>query len=41
MYVITFSEGIHGFEWLLMGLAVLADLASYGGGAGNRKRIRR
>jgi hypothetical protein len=41
MYVITFSNGIHGVEWLLMGIAVLADLGSYAGGAGNRKRVRR
>lgn len=40
MYVAVYIGGITGLEWLLMGLAVLADVASYGGGGyGNRKRI--
>ena len=40
MYMLVFANGITGFEWVFMGLAVLADIASYGGGAyGNRDRI--
>jgi hypothetical protein len=41
MYVIVAPGGINGlWEWLFIGLAVIADIASYtGGGYGNRKRI--
>lgn len=42
MYLIVWSPltGIYGFDWVLLGLAVLADIASFGGGAyGNRERI--
>lgn len=43
MYVIVASPGpgtgLIGFDWLWMGLAFLADLAGYAGGAQNRKRV--
>ena len=40
MYVIVYGvNGIVGFDWLWLGLALLADIASYGGGAYNRKEI--
>ncbi len=40
MYMLVFPGGIHGFEWVWIAIAVIADLASYGGGAyGNRNRI--
>ena len=41
MYVIVAPGGINGlWEWLFIGLAVIADIGSYtGGGYGNRKRI--
>ena len=43
MYVfVSPGGGINGFDWVLMLIALLADLSSYGGGGyGNRKRIRR
>lgn len=40
MYLLVFPGGVTGLDWLWMGLAVFADLASYGGGGyGNRDRI--
>jgi len=40
MYLIVGGSGIVGFDWIWLGLALVADLASYGGGAyGNRDRI--
>jgi hypothetical protein len=41
MYVIVAPGGINGlWEWLFIGLAVIADIGSYaGGGYGNRNRI--
>ncbi len=40
MYVIVAPGGIMGFDWIWLGLAVLADLSTYaGGGYGNRERI--
>ncbi len=40
MYVLVSPGGITGFEWVLIGLAVLADIASYSGSAyGNRRRM--
>ncbi len=40
MYLIVAPGGIKGFDWLWIGLAVGADIASYGGSAyGNRDRI--
>jgi len=35
-------SGIVGFDWVWLGLALLADIASYGGSAyGNRDRLSR
>lgn len=40
MYVAVAPGGITGWDWLWIGLAVLADITSYaGGGYGNRNRI--
>ena len=41
MYLIVYGvNGIVGFDWVWLGLALVADLASYGGSAyGNRERI--
>lgn len=40
MYVGIFPGGINGFDWVWLGLAVLADIGMYsGGGYGNRDRI--
>jgi hypothetical protein len=36
----TSGPDIQGFDWVWLGLAVLADIASYaGGGYGNRKQL--
>ncbi len=40
MYVIVAPGGINGFDWVWLGLALVADIASYSGGAyGNRDRL--
>jgi hypothetical protein len=40
MYVLVSQGGVTGFEWLWIGLSVVADIASYAGSAyGNRDRI--
>jgi len=41
MYVIVSPVGgVTGFDWVWLGLAVLADIGSYaGGGFGNRNRL--
>ncbi len=40
MYIGIAPGGILGFDWIWLGLALLVDLSSYGGGAyGNRKKI--
>ena len=44
MYLIVWGttgwNGIYGFDWVWMGLALFADIASYaGGGYGNRDRL--
>jgi hypothetical protein len=42
MYVLVFPGGVGGWDWLWMGMAVLADISMYaGGGAGNRDRLGR
>jgi hypothetical protein len=38
MYVLVAPGGVTGFDWVWIGLALFADIASYGGGVG-RKRI--
>jgi hypothetical protein len=40
MYVIIFPGGITGFDWIWLGLGVLADIGMYaGGGYGNKDKI--
>ena len=40
MYVIIFPGGVTGFDWIWLGLGLLADIGSYtGGGWGNRNQI--
>jgi len=41
MYVLVAGNGgVTGFEWVWVGLGVLADIASYGGGGyGNREHL--
>ena len=40
MYVLVAPGGVIGFDWVWLGLAVLADIGMYaGGGYGNRDRI--
>ncbi len=40
MYLVVGGGGVIGFDWVWLGLAFLADLSSYFGGAyGNRDRI--
>ncbi|MFC2029129.1 hypothetical protein ACFLWA_00190 [Chloroflexota bacterium] len=42
MYIIIYPGGITGFDWIWLGLGLLADVASYaGGGYGNRDRLGR
>jgi hypothetical protein len=38
MYVLVFPGGIEGLDWLWLGIAVVIDLAGYGGGYANRSR---
>jgi hypothetical protein len=41
MYLIVWPGGVVGFDWIWLGLGLLADIASYaGGGWGNRDRLR-
>jgi len=41
MYVAVAPTGVDGLDWLWLGIGLLADIASYSGGAyGNRDRIR-
>ena len=40
MYVLVAPGGLDGFDWVWIGLSVVADIASYSGSAyGNRDRI--
>ncbi len=40
MYVLVAPGGIVGFDWVWLGLALLADIAMWtGGGYGNRRRM--
>lgn len=41
VYVAVFPGGVAGFDWLWIGLAVLADIATYtGGGVANSRRAK-
>ena len=37
MYVLAAPGGVGGLDWLLLGIAVLVDLGSLGGGAARRR----
>ncbi len=37
MYVLVASAGVTGIDWLWLGVAVLVDLGSLGGGAARRR----
>lgn len=39
MYLIVAGGGITGFDWVWLGLALVADIASYGGGYRNRSSV--
>ena len=39
MYIAIYPGGILGFDWLLLGLGVFADMAAYFGGYNNRARV--
>jgi len=38
MYVVVEPGSVSGFDWFWLGIAVLADIASYSGGYQNRQR---
>jgi len=39
MYLAVFPGGVRGFDWIIMGIGVLADFASWtSGGLGGRRR---
>ena len=40
-YVLVFQGGLSALDWILIIVAVLVDLGSYGGGYRNRERMRR
>ena len=37
-YVFVASGGVHGLDWILLVIAVLADLSMYGGGRYSKRR---
>ncbi len=37
-YVLVFSRGISGLDWLVLVIGLLVDLGSYGGGYKKRRR---
>lgn len=37
-YLVVYPHGLDGADWLLLGLAVLADLATYAGGGLSARR---
>ena len=37
MYVLVAPGGVAGIDWLFLGLAVVVDLGSLGGGAARRR----
>ena len=39
-YLVIYPAGVEGFDWVILGLGVLADISTYaGGGYGNRSRL--
>jgi hypothetical protein len=39
MYIAIYPRGIIGFDWLWLGMAVFADMATYLGGYRERERV--
>ncbi len=39
-YLFVFPGGITGYEWILLGVALLVDLTGHGGSYRHRRRIR-
>jgi hypothetical protein len=39
MYIVIYPGGIVGFDWILLGLGVFADIAGYIGGYRERARV--
>lgn len=39
MYVIVSPGGVEGLDFLWIGLAIFADVLTYGGGYGNRDKV--
>jgi hypothetical protein len=39
MYIAIYPGGITGFDWILMGMAVFADMAQWFGNYANRRRV--
>jgi hypothetical protein len=39
MYLVVYTGGITGFDWILLGLGVFADMATYFGGYYERERV--
>jgi hypothetical protein len=37
MYVLVAPGGVVGWEWVLLGVTVVADIVSYGGGIGRKQ----
>ncbi|MFC1617704.1 hypothetical protein ACFL2B_00310 [Patescibacteria group bacterium] len=37
-YILVFPGGVNGLDWLWIGLALLLDIISYGGGVYSRKK---
>ncbi len=40
-YVLVFPGGLSALDWILVIVAILVDLGSYGGGYRNREKMRR
>ena len=40
-YVLVFPGGLDSLDWILVIVAILVDLGSYGGGYRNRQRLHR
>jgi hypothetical protein len=39
MYITVYPNGITGFDWIILGLGVFADMATYFGGYRERERV--
>ena len=39
MYLVIFPGGIVGFDWILLGLGIFADMAGYFGSYRNKERV--